>query len=130
SLTLEAWVLFALLFVWQLPHFLALALAHREEYARAGFRMLPVLDPDGASTARQILLYGLALLPISLLPTLLGAAGAWYFLGAAVLGVWFVGMAASMVRARSTAIAHRVFLASIGYLPALLTLMVIDKTPV
>lgn len=130
SVSLEAWVLFALLFVWQLPHFLAIALSHREEYARAGFRMLPVLDPDGASTARQILLYGLALLPISLLPTLLGATGAWYFFGAVALGVWFVGMAASMVRACSIAIARRVFLASIGYLPALLTLMVIDKTPV
>ncbi len=130
SLSLEAWVLFALLFVWQLPHFLAIALAHREEYARAGFRMLPVVDPDGASTARQILLYGLALLPISLLPTLLGVTGAWYFLGAAILGVWFIGMAISAVRVRSTAIAHRLFLASIGYLPALLTLMVIDKTPV
>lgn len=129
SLALEAWVLFAILFLWQLPHFLAIAWVHREDYARAGFRMLPVVDPDGLSTARQMVLYGLALLPISLLPTVLGATGERYFIGAALAGVWFVGMTIAAARRRSTALASRLFLTSVGYLPVVLGLMVLDRTP-
>jgi len=130
ALALEAWVLFAMLFLWQLPHFLAIAWVHREDYARAGFRMLPVVDPEGLSTARQMVLYGSALLPISLLPTLLGAAGEVYFAGAAAVGVWFVGMTVAAARRRSEALAGRLFLASIGYLPVVLGLMVLDRTPI
>jgi protoheme IX farnesyltransferase len=130
KLDLEAWVLFAILFLWQLPHFLALAWVYRDDYARAGFQMLPVVDPSGLSTARQMVLYGLALLPTSLLPTLLGVTGPFYFIGAAVVGVWFFGTAVSAARHRSCALANRLFLASVGYLPVVLSLMVIDKTPV
>ena len=126
TLALEAWVLFAILFLWQLPHFLAIAWVHREDYARAGFRMLPVVDPEGFSTARQMVLYGLALLPVSLLPTLLGVAGELYFVGAAVVGVWFVGMTIAAARHRTAALATRLFLASIGYLPVVLGLLVLD----
>jgi len=129
SLSLEAWVLFAMLFLWQLPHFLAIAWVHREDYARAGFQMLPIVDPDGASTARQIVLYGLALVVISLLPTVLGVAGPLYFVGAATAGLWFLSSAVSAARHRSCAVAHRLFLTSVGYLPAVLSLLVLDKTP-
>jgi len=129
GLGLEAWVLFAMLFLWQLPHFLAIAWVHREDYARAGFQMLPIVDPDGASTARQIVLYGLALVVISLLPTVLGVAGPLYFVGAATAGLWFLSSAVSAARHRSCAVAHRLFLTSVGYLPAVLSLLVLDKTP-
>ncbi|MBI3087325.1 MAG: protoheme IX farnesyltransferase [Candidatus Omnitrophica bacterium] len=130
SLSLDAWVLFAILFLWQLPHFLAIAWVHRDDYARAGFRMLPVLDPDGASTARQMVLYGAALLPISLLPTVLGTAGAVYFVGAGAVGLWFVAMTVAAARARSETVSQRLFLASVSYLPVVLGLMVLDRTPI
>jgi len=129
ELGLEAWVLFAILFLWQLPHFLAIAWVYRDDYARAGFQMLPVVEPDGASTARQIVLYGLALLPISLLPTMLGVAGPVYFVGAVAAGVWLFGAAVSVARRQSCALANRLFLVSVGYLPVVLCLMVVDKTP-
>ena len=123
----EAWVLFALLFVWQLPHFLALAWAHRDDYARAGFQMLPVVEPDGASTARQMVLYSAALLPISLLPTMVNLAGPWYFLGAVVAGLWFSWVAIAAARHLSETLTQRLFLASVQYLPLVLLLMVLDK---
>jgi len=128
ALSLEAWVLFAIVFFWQLPHFLAIAWLYRDDYARAGFQMLPVLDPDGTSTARQMVLYGLALLPTSLLPTMLGVAGPLYFAGALGVGVWFLMTTLLAARSRSHALANRLFLASVGYLPVVLVLMVVDKT--
>lgn len=128
-LTFDAWVLFAILFLWQLPHFLSLAWVYREEYARAGFKMLPVVDPDGASTARQMVLYGLALLPTSLLLTVLHVTGPVYFIGTLGIGVWFLGMTMLTARRRSPALALRSFFASIGYLPLVLALMLLDKTP-
>ena len=127
TLGLEAWVLYAIMFLWQLPHFLALAWLYRDDYARAGFPMLSVVDPEGFTTGRQIVLYGLALLPTSLLPTLLGLTGSWYFIGAGVIGFWFVATAVAAACARSSALANRLFVASVGYLPVLLCLMVIDK---
>ena len=130
EVTLEAWVLFTMLFLWQLPHFLAIAWVYRDEYARAGFQMLPVVEPDGASTARQIILYSLTLLPISLLPTIMGMAGPVYFVGAAVLGIWFFGTAMITARRRSCAVAQRLFVTSIAYLPVLLFLLVMDRTPI
>ena len=128
--SLEAWVLFSILFLWQLPHFLAIAWVHREDYAAAGFRMLPVVEPDGWSTSRQMVLYVLALLPISLLPTYLGVAGRIYFLGAMAAGLWFAAMTVAAARARSMALARQLFLASIGYLPVVLCLLVADRVPV
>ncbi len=130
SLSVEAWVLFGILFLWQLPHFLALAWVHRAEYANAGFRMLPLGDPDGLATARQMLVYGFALLPTSLLPTIIGAAGRWYFVGALLVGLWFVRATIAAARTRSDTVTQRLFYASLGYLPMLMTLMVLDKVPV
>ena len=90
ELALGAWVLFGILFLWQLPHFLAIAWMCREDYARAGLPMLPVVEPDGQSTARQMVLWGAALLPVSLLPTVLGLTGSTYFLGTLALGCFFL----------------------------------------
>lgn len=119
--------LFWILFLWQLPHFLALAWIYREDYRRGGLAMLSVSDPDGYHTGRMILLYAVALLPVSLLPTLLGVTGSLYFYGALLLGLAYAGVSIAMTRATTTARAWRVFLVSIVYLPALLTLMVVDK---
>jgi protoheme IX farnesyltransferase len=119
--------LFWILFLWQLPHFLALAWIYREDYRRGGFAMLAVQDPDGRQTGAMALLYAVALVPVSLLPTLLGVTGAWYFFGALILGVAYTVAAAALTQAVTTARAWRVFLVSVVYLPALLTLMVVDK---
>ncbi|HYK83005.1 MAG TPA: heme o synthase [Gemmatimonadales bacterium] len=119
--------LFAILFLWQLPHFLALAWIYREDYRRGGLAMLSVVDPEGRQTARMALLYALALVPVSLLPTLFGVTGAGYFYGALALGLTYAAVAGALGRAVTTARAWRVFLVSIVYLPALLTLMVLDK---
>ena len=119
-----AWVLFLILFFWQMPHFLALAALYRKDYARAGFRVLPVEDPDGASTGRQSVLYACALLVVSLLPTPLGLAGPLYFFGALALGGMFVYYGIRLAispgdHARATSL----FRFSLLYLPVLCTLM-------
>jgi protoheme IX farnesyltransferase len=119
--------LFFVLFLWQVPHFLAIAWIYREEYARAGLRMLPVGDRDGRRTARQMVLYCLTLLSVSLAPVLLGSAGRLYFAGALVLGLGFVAAALSFRRVRSTRQARRVLHASLVYLPALLALLLLDR---
>jgi len=119
--------LFSILFLWQLPHFLALAWIYREDYARGGLAMLCVEDPDGSRTGSMALLYAAALLPVSLLPTLLGITGAFYFFGALALGLAYLGASAALTLTASAARAWRVFFVSIVYLPALLTLMVLDK---
>ena len=119
--------LFWILFLWQLPHFLALAWIYREDYKSAGLAMLSVEDVDGRRTGWMVLLYALALLPVSLLPSLVGVTGPWYFAGAALLGIGFVTAGAAMLGRATPRGAWRVFLASIIYLPALLTLMVLDK---
>jgi protoheme IX farnesyltransferase len=129
ELTLEAAALFLLLFLWQLPHFLALAVLHRDDYARAAFPLLPLIEPEGLMTARQIALYGLALLPVSLVPSVIGVAGAVYFFGALALGLGFAGMAAKAAWARSAQSARRLFRTSILYLPALLVLLACDRGP-
>ena len=120
-------VLFSILFLWQLPHFLALAWIYREDYRRGGLAMLSVSDPDGRQTGQIVLLHAMALLPVSLLPSLVGVTGALYFFGAAALGLAYAGVSVAMTRATTIARAWRVFLVSIVYLPALLTLMVVDK---
>jgi protoheme IX farnesyltransferase len=129
-LSLEAWVLFAILFLWQLPHFLAIAWVHRDDYRRAGFRMLSVVDPTGQSTARQMIIYGSALLVTSLFPTVLGVTGSWYFLAALGMGSWLLSPLARFVKdtRHADAGAQRLFLASVGYLPLVLFIMVVDKT--
>ncbi|MGI8423955.1 MAG: heme o synthase [Chloroflexota bacterium] len=127
SLSRGGWILFAILFLWQLPHFLAIAWMYREDYARAGFPMLPVIDPDGRSTARQAVLYAAALLPMSLAPTLVGMTTSAYFVGALILTLLFVGLAIRFAMTRSVADARRLFFGSITYLPLLWILMIAGR---
>jgi protoheme IX farnesyltransferase len=128
TLTWEAWILFAILFLWQFPHFYAIAWMYREDYERAGIRMLPVVEPDGESTARRILLYSLVLIPISLVPKFLSMTGNFYLFGALAIGLMFLyaGVRVSFDRTRQQA--RRVLLASVIYLPVLYGLMLLDRT--
>ncbi len=127
TLTWEAWTLFAILFVWQFPHFYAIAWMYREDYERAGIKMLPVVEPDGASTCRQILIYMLVLVPISLLPKFFSMAGNFYVFGACALGLLFLwsGIRISLDRSRQRA--RSVLLTSVVYLPVLYGLMLLDR---
>jgi heme o synthase len=122
-----AWVLFGIVFLWQLPHFLAIAWIYREDYARAGLLMLPVIEPDGRSTARQAIAYAAALLPVALAPTLLGMAGTAYFAAAFVLTAALFVLAVRFGIDRSTTAARRLFYASIIYLPLLWIVMIADR---
>lgn len=126
SLDPAAWALFWTLFLWQLPHFLALAWMYREDYRTAQLRMLSVEDVDGRRTARMALLYAVALVPVSLLPSLLGVTRVAYFAGALLLGLAYAATSLLMLRDPNRR-AWWVFVASIIYLPALLTLAVLDK---
>jgi protoheme IX farnesyltransferase len=123
----EAWVLFAILFLWQFPHFLAIAWMYREDYTRAGILMLPVVEPDGRVTGQQIVLYTVMLLPVSLLPTLLGTAGKIYFAGAIVLGLAFLCFSLRAAFSKSRQAARQLLLASVIYLPVLFIVMVLDR---
>jgi protoheme IX farnesyltransferase len=127
ELSLPAWILFGIVFFWQMPHFLAIAWLYRDDYARAGIPLLPVLEPDGRRTGRQALIYCAALWPVSLLPTLVGLAGAPYSIVATVLGFVFIGLTFLFARDRSTASARRLFLYSITYLPILWGMLVVDR---
>ncbi|HEY2019305.1 MAG TPA: heme o synthase [Bryobacteraceae bacterium] len=127
TLTRESWVLFAILFLWQFPHFYSIAWMYREDYARAGIRMLPVVEPDGRSTARQIVLYGLALIPVSLVPSLLGMSGRIYLIGALLLGLWFLYSGVRVALERSILRARSVLIASVVYLPLIYGLMLLDR---
>jgi heme o synthase len=115
--------LFAILFLWQMPHFFAIAWMFTEDYARAGF----VVHGSGLSTGRQIIFYGCALIPVSLLPTVLGATGRWYLLGALILGFVYLGYGVAVALFRSSTHAQRLLKFSVLYLPALFALMMIDK---
>jgi protoheme IX farnesyltransferase len=126
TLTPEAWALFGILFFWQFPHFYAIAWMYREDYARAVIQMLPVVEPDGESTARQILLYSLLLIPISLMPKWLGMTGSLYMVGALVMGFAFLYAGVRVTFDRTRVRARRVLLASVLYLPVLYGLMVLD----
>lgn len=127
EVTPEGWALFAILFFWQLPHFLAIAWIYRDEYAKAGYVMLPLVDPEGHRTSRQAVSHTLGLLPISLVPFLLKMVGPIYLVGAFVLGLLFLWCAVRFARELTVARARQLFFASIIYLPLLLTLMVLDK---
>jgi protoheme IX farnesyltransferase len=127
DVTLGAWVLFGVLFLWQLPHTLSIARLYREDYARAGVRVLPVIDPDGASTERQIVLACLALLSVSLLPAAIGWTGPLYLAGALALGLAFAAVGIVQALAPSVRAARRVLLASLLYLPLLLGLLAFDR---
>ncbi len=123
-----AFVLFAILFLWQLPHFLAIAWLFREDYARGGLPTLPAHDPSGRITSRQTLLNSAALLLVSLLPAPFGLAGPVYSVGAMLLGAAMVGISAGFVASRAHASARRLFLASVLYLPALLGLLLANRS--
>jgi protoheme IX farnesyltransferase len=127
DVTLGAWVLFGVLFLWQLPHTLSIARLYRDDYARAGVRVLPVIDPDGASTERQIVLACLALLAVSLLPAVIGWSGPIYLAGALALGLAFAAVGIMQALAPSARAARRVLLASLLYLPLLLGLLAFDR---
>jgi len=127
ALSIEGWVLFAILFLWQFPHFLAIAWMYREDYSRAGILMLPVVEPDGRVTAQQIVLYTLMLIPVSLLPTVLGISGRFYFFGAIVLGLLFLYSSIRAAFSMSRQQAKQLLLASVLYLPLLFILMVVNK---
>lgn len=121
------WSLFAILFFWQLPHFLAIAWMYRDDYARAGFVMLPVVDTDGGRTGRSSVSHTLGLISISLFPFVLGISGKLYAIGAILLGFGFLIFAIRFSRALTRASARNLFFASIVYLPLLLGLMAFDK---
>lgn len=126
KLTPEALVLGAILFLWQFPHFYAIAWMYREDYSRAGIRMLPVVEPDGESTARQILLFSCLLIPISLLPKWMGMTGTVYMVGAILIGLLFLYAGVRVSMDRTKVRARKVLLASVVYLPVLYALMVLD----
>lgn len=127
TVTAEAWVLFAILFLWQLPHSLAIAYIYRDDYAKAGLRLLPVIHPDGASTRRQIVINCVALLAIGLLPALLSIAGGLYFLIALLSGLAFLAFGIYLGVARSVQAARYLLYASLLYLPIIFITMALDK---
>jgi protoheme IX farnesyltransferase len=127
ELSAGGWVLFAIQALWQLPHFMAIAWIYRDEYARAGFKMLPVVDPDGWRTGRHALVQTALLLPLSLCPFFLNLTGTLYLCGALLLGICFCWLATAFARRLTVRSARQLFYLSILYLPLLLTLMVVDK---
>jgi heme o synthase len=129
GLGLGAGLLFTLLFLWQMPHFFALAWMYRDDYARGGYKMLPVLDPHGRLTFPVAAVFALLLLPLGLIVTVAGLAGIWFALGSLALGTWWSVLSLRLARSGSDRDARRVFLASLAYLPLVLGLMVIDRGP-
>jgi len=127
TLTAEAWILYAILFLWQFPHFYAIAWMYREDYAKAGIQMLPVVEPDGESTARRILFFSILLIPVSLLPKFMGDAGNLYLAGALALGLYFLYAGVRVAFDRTRIRARQVLLASVVYLPLLYGLLVLDR---
>ncbi len=126
-LNLEAWLLFSILFLWQFPHFYAIAWMYREDYARAGIRMLPVVEPDGESTAKRIFWLSLVLVPLTLMPSLFRLTGPLYLIGAQLAGFGFAFFCARVLEDRSKQRARNVLLASVVYLPILYAFLVADR---
>lgn len=124
--SIGAWTLFAMLFLWQFPHFLAIAWLYREQYKKAGIKMLPVVEPAGKMTARQIVIFTLMLLPISLAPFFIGLSGWIYLIGASLLGGWFMLESIKTAREKSEKSAKRLLLVSVMYLPLIYGLMVVN----
>jgi protoheme IX farnesyltransferase len=127
SLTVDAWILYAVLFLWQFPHFDAISWVYREDYRRAGILMLPVVDPEGKRTFREILLTAALLVPVSLLPAVTGLAGARYFFGAVVLGIMLMEVCLWAAAAKSNSRAKWLMHATVLHLPLLLGLLIYDK---
>jgi protoheme IX farnesyltransferase len=127
TLTAEAWILYAILFVWQFPHFYAIAWMYREDYERAGIKMLPVVEPDGESTVRQMLFFSALLIPISLVPRYLDMTGNIYVVGTLIAGIAFVASCVRMSSDRTLLKARSVLLVSVVYLPVLYGLLLLDR---
>lgn len=127
QIDVAAWVLFAILFLWQFPHFLAIAWMYREDYGRAGIRMLPVVEPDGRVTGQQIIAYTLMLIPVSLLPAVLGISGRIYLVAALALGLLFLISSVRAALSKSNQHARQLLLASVLYLPLLFGVMVLNR---
>lgn len=127
TLTPQSLVLFAILFLWQFPHFYSIAWMYKEDYARAGIRMLPVVEPDCRSTARQILLYGMVLIPVSLVPGILGMSGRIYLVGALLLGLCYLYSGVRVALERTLSRARGVLITSVLYLPLIYGLMLVDR---
>jgi protoheme IX farnesyltransferase len=127
DLSWESWALFAILFLWQFPHFYAIAWMYQEDYARAGILMLPVVEPDGASTARQIVAYAALLVPVSLAPTWLGLAGWVYFFGALAAGLAYLFFGVLCARRKTGVQARRLLQASVLYLPVIYCFLALNK---
>ena len=123
----EAWALFAILFLWQFPHFYSIAWLYRDDYSKAGIKMLPVVDETGERTARQILVYALILVPVSLLPTYFGMSGNLYLIGATLLSFTYLYYGFRIASERTRFAARKVLLTSIVYLPLLYGLMIVDR---
>lgn len=128
-LGVEAWTLFLIVFLWQFPHFLAIAWIYREDYARGGHKMLPSIDPLGSMTGRQAAFHALALVPAGLMPAAIGLAGRWYFAGALVMGLFYLAVSVLFWAGVSEASARRLLRASILYLPAVLALLLLNPLP-
>jgi len=126
TLSVQGWVLFGIVFMWQMPHFLAIAWMYRDEYARAGMPLLPVIEPDGRSTGRQAVLYTAALIPLSMAPTGVGLATAYYLVGAITLGAVLMVLSLEFSAKRNMDTARRLFYGSILYLPILWAILVFD----
>ncbi len=126
EITLGAWILFSIIFLWQFPHFLAIAWMYKEQYAKAGIKMLPVLEPEGKITARQIVFFTSLLFPVSIAPFFIGLAGWVYLVGASLLGIWFLMASIKTARAKSVEQARKLLLVSVIYLPLLFALMVLN----
>ena len=127
DITLGAWGLFAMQFLWQFPHFFAIAWMYKEEYAKAGILMLPVVEPDGKLTFRQIVLFAVMLVPVSLAPFFFGISGPVFLVGAVILGIWFLWASFRAARAKTKEKAKALLLVTVIYLPLLFILMVADK---
>lgn len=128
KITVVGWALFATQFLWQFPHFLSIAWLYRKEYANAGIKMLPVVEPSGKLTGRQIVLFSIMLLPVSLAPYFFQVAGPLFLVGATLLGIWFLWASVRAAKAKSDELARKLLLVSVIYLPLFFLLMVIDKS--
>ncbi len=126
-LGVEAWILFAIIFLWQHPHFYAIAWMYKDDYARGGFKMLPVVDPDGRSTFHQIIIFSLLLLPVSLMPTVVGMAGQFYLLGILALGIFMLVFGFTLLSSGAVMDARKLLRASVIYLPMWLVLIIMDR---
>ena len=127
KITVVAWALFATQFLWQFPHFLSIAWLYRDQYARAGIQMLPVVEPSGKLTARQIVLFSIMLLPVSLAPYFFQVSGVIFLVGGFILGCWFLWVSIQAARSKTDEMARKLLLVSVIYLPLLFLLMVVDK---